>query len=42
MAEICAELQQATDSRDIARAQELLGRLEVEFSKVSSTLEAHL
>jgi CheY-like chemotaxis protein len=42
MAEICAELQQATDSRDIARAQELLGHLEEEFGRVRSALEARL
>jgi PAS domain S-box-containing protein len=40
MAEMCAELQVATATRDIARAQELHGHLEEEFGRVRSALEA--
>jgi PAS domain S-box-containing protein len=42
MAEICAELQEATASRDTARTQELLGQLEEELSRVRSALEDRL
>ncbi len=39
MAEICAQQQDAGASRDLERAPELLGRLEVEFERVRVALE---
>ena len=42
MAEICADLQEIGDSGDLARAPELLERLEAEFDRVRSALEAEI
>ena len=42
MAAICAELQEVGTSGDLARARELLGRLEEEFGRVRPALEREL
>jgi HPt (histidine-containing phosphotransfer) domain-containing protein len=39
MTEICEELQDLGESGDVARAPELLGRLEAEFEQLRSALE---